>query len=576
MSNYLFLLSISPVQEFITQARKTKDLYAGSRLLSDLIKVIITELKKTNDFELIFPNLESDSFPNRFVCKLKVKSEEEIKKIGLEAEKVFKLHLNTIIENICKELYIPNPKANILNQFLEFFSINWCSVEIKSDYLTAYRELEKLHAGIKNVRSFKQLGNGAGEQGRKCSICGERNAYFYKKGRRNSLYYISNNAVEINSLQLDDNEALCLVDLIKRFYDSKHNSFPSTVEIAIHDQINSADKKLLNSKNISIQLLYKDESDKRDFSWSEGVANEQELRELINSVLERNNLKSNNLSRYYSTIIFDGDKMGNLLSGANLKDPSKLEDFHKALTLTLSANAKKAKAIVDAHGASVYAGGDDFLGFCPISKLFSILRQLDESFKSEVQAKIAHYLINPQEVTISAGVVIAHFKTPLQSVLKMAREMESVAKNKADRNAVALAVNNHSGNVLRTFWKWTDDYDNINNINYIIDALQNRDFSTNFIYKIIEEFQALDFAKNESYDRQLATELKRLMQNSITVAKTEIETPAEFKLRKVNLIDELLAKTQKLYYETEDNNKKQFFDLLKIIAFFAKELGGMR
>lgn len=43
---HLFLFTISPVQSFIAQARKTQDLYAGSLLLSELIDFAIHELKK--------------------------------------------------------------------------------------------------------------------------------------------------------------------------------------------------------------------------------------------------------------------------------------------------------------------------------------------------------------------------------------------------------------------------------------------------------------------------------------------------------------------------------------------------
>ena len=34
--NYLFTLIITPVQSFISQARKTKDLFVGSEILSSL------------------------------------------------------------------------------------------------------------------------------------------------------------------------------------------------------------------------------------------------------------------------------------------------------------------------------------------------------------------------------------------------------------------------------------------------------------------------------------------------------------------------------------------------------------
>ncbi|NPA53826.1 MAG: hypothetical protein GXO21_04085 [Aquificae bacterium] len=37
-NEYLFIFTITPVQSFIAQARKTRDLHAGSRILSELIK----------------------------------------------------------------------------------------------------------------------------------------------------------------------------------------------------------------------------------------------------------------------------------------------------------------------------------------------------------------------------------------------------------------------------------------------------------------------------------------------------------------------------------------------------------
>ena len=87
-NNYLFLFSISPVQSFISQARKTKDLDAGSKLLSEFVKKQIEFLKnKKSGVEVIFPNdTTSDSLPNRFVAKINVESDDEIRKVGKELE----------------------------------------------------------------------------------------------------------------------------------------------------------------------------------------------------------------------------------------------------------------------------------------------------------------------------------------------------------------------------------------------------------------------------------------------------------------------------------------------------------
>ncbi|MBK6682241.1 MAG: hypothetical protein IPG53_20725 [Ignavibacteriales bacterium] len=50
---YLFLLSIGPVQSFIAQARKSRDLRLGSELLSRLID---TALNEPSIKKVIFPS----------------------------------------------------------------------------------------------------------------------------------------------------------------------------------------------------------------------------------------------------------------------------------------------------------------------------------------------------------------------------------------------------------------------------------------------------------------------------------------------------------------------------------------
>jgi CRISPR-associated protein Cmr2 len=48
-------------------------------------------------------------------------------------------------------------------------------------------------------------------------------------------------------------------------------------------------------------------------------------------ILKRCNLKDSELPKYYALIMFDGDNMGKLLSGSELKDDVNLEEFHQLL-----------------------------------------------------------------------------------------------------------------------------------------------------------------------------------------------------------------------------------------------------
>jgi CRISPR-associated protein Cmr2 len=57
MTSYLYVLSIGPVQDFIAAARRTRDLWFGSHLLSEISKAAAREIAK-NGGKLIFPALD--------------------------------------------------------------------------------------------------------------------------------------------------------------------------------------------------------------------------------------------------------------------------------------------------------------------------------------------------------------------------------------------------------------------------------------------------------------------------------------------------------------------------------------
>jgi CRISPR-associated protein Cmr2 len=82
MSQHLFLFTIGPVQSFIAQARKTQDLYAGSRLLSELSKAAADAIKAKGG-KVIFPsNTEGESLPNRLLAEFTNVVEAELKQKG--------------------------------------------------------------------------------------------------------------------------------------------------------------------------------------------------------------------------------------------------------------------------------------------------------------------------------------------------------------------------------------------------------------------------------------------------------------------------------------------------------------
>lgn len=160
-NNSLFLFSIGPVQSFISQARKTQDLFMGSFILSFLtfksIEVVVEKYGPTN---IIYPDLygqplmdyylrskkievinSSDNFidqptiPNRFVAILPITEKQKIKDFASEIENKVKGFWSEIVNNILEafELKDKVDKNLIEKQTKNFPEIYWTAIPLKID-----------------------------------------------------------------------------------------------------------------------------------------------------------------------------------------------------------------------------------------------------------------------------------------------------------------------------------------------------------------------------------------------------------------------------------------------------------
>ncbi|HRG77856.1 MAG TPA: type III-B CRISPR-associated protein Cas10/Cmr2, partial [Leptospiraceae bacterium] len=162
MTQYLFLFTIGPVQSFIAQARKTQDLYAGSKLLSDLIEDTINDLRTIeSSAEIIFPNTILKSKPNRFIAILTdpkkngVLLEEYTRKNYLEKAKAIKNNFSRI------------DSEKLDSHLKNFLEIYWNAIPLENNTYTMedYSKLERELGEVKCSRKFFQL-NQDGEANR--------------------------------------------------------------------------------------------------------------------------------------------------------------------------------------------------------------------------------------------------------------------------------------------------------------------------------------------------------------------------------------------------------------------------
>jgi CRISPR-associated protein Cmr2 len=526
MKQYLFLFTIGPVQSFIKQARKTRDLYAGSQMLSELVAEGIKtceQAAKTQGATVkrIFPYFELDkkpeSLPNRFIVKIDFQTEPSATQLralagnsegGVEyaVRDCFKRMAKKALKNADKE-----PPKGFWPQIEQHLDIHWVFQPMDTDgYKSAYLALERLLGSVKNVRPFGQYqyqgGVPFGERGRKCSLDGENNALFFGHGS-NKNYISYNGGLTVETA--NENEGLSAVSFVKRNW--KQETFPSTAKVATlnlsfgEEEFDSKHYELLfkGSINFDEQLYFEENLNEQYFK-------KNGLHDLIPNLPDIRNKRQlvfggKKLCSYYALIAFDGDSMGKWLSGTMLSGGADLEDFHQKLSLRLSVFAKNSKAIVDDtnRGKTIYAGGDDYLGFINLQYLFEVVQELREAFHKEVNGDEAE-----MKLTFSAGIVVAHYKEPLGMVVQKARDMEKAAKKQGDRNAFGLAVLKASGEVQQTVYKWDENEDSLdgcsnwNALQGVFDGLKEEMYSNKYVVNLTTELHQLAGIDLDEVDEQ--------------------------------------------------------------------------
>lgn len=311
--------------------------------------------------------------------------------------------------------------------------------------------------------------------------------------------------------ELKEHEALCGICLVKRFLaralkekKSEHiltntfkdyESFPSTTELSLYDyyEKNNIIEKW-KQKEIA-QKLY----DATDDSKS-GVKYLQ------------------NKDKYFALLIMDGDNMGKLIMGETIaatwgsvlhpeiKKKMQNKDFeeryrnnwenlyeekrlitpaiHSAISEALGDFALYGvPRIIEQHGGRlIYAGGDDVCAIMPTDTVLTAAKEISEYYtrfysiisKDEndklkektiqenetinlTPGKLSHGMGKGEKISISAGIIIAHYKEPLTTVIRDSHILlDSYAKDKAGRNACAIELRKRSGGSRYFYRKWDD------------------------------------------------------------------------------------------------------------------------
>ncbi len=601
VSRSLLLFTIGPVQPFIAQARKTRDLWMGSFLLSTLMQAAMRHLAETKDQNgkprLIFPfeprtRGKVPDLPNKFVAILD--SGEEAEDAAAKAVENLRVCWDSIAQQVRDHILgkVPPfqealPIWDRQIKFDAFFEVYWVIAEERPEkdgmdeaYGPWYERAQRALDERKRLRDFCQLSHA--EMGEKSTISGEREALHGKEADLASVKKFWSKIAEVGEfseaqISHDGSERLDAIDTIKRFATAAREipkqPFPSTSTVAAAPFIagllekaptsQALNKALENWEHLtegvlaeganpgSLPYLVERAGVRRALLGRDGDCyfietftpkrleenyglpkDGQETQRLVKqapailSALRRTaaapDVKMQPLSPYYAVLRMDGDHMGTLLS--KVKDRDEHTEISKALS---HFSRKLALPIVETGkypAKLVYAGGDDVLALAPVCYVLDLCQQLQEAYveamKPSTQAlcKRAEQKGESLQVTMSAGIAIAHYLDPLSHVLREARSAEEAAKERYGRNAVVVTLLRRSGEPTTVGCKWryerlAQDNQPLALFKEIQGLLESGALSRKFVYNLAEEAAVISRLSQREPDGRSPqeSEIKRLL-----------------------------------------------------------------
>ncbi|MBA2677924.1 MAG: type III-B CRISPR-associated protein Cas10/Cmr2, partial [Ktedonobacteraceae bacterium] len=417
--NHMLMFALGPVQPFIMQARKTRDLWIGSLVLSKLMEAAMSGIKGQFVFPAIQTVKDIPDIPNKYVALFS--SLEQAQQAAQQSKEQIKERWVAMCQTVWeKVIAIYSDQATQIiwqrqTNFDHLFEIYWAIVERQEgkNYSAWLDETESLFAARKRLRDFRPQN----EPGEKSAISGEREVLRGIRTDREGLRLFWQKIARKHSssdINQQGDERLDAIDMIKRFAIQVHaiagkGAFPSTSSIATGSFVEklldsdpqreawrqwrevTAGKLASKSQDAAQDIPYLAQKASKEWQWilqrdgdlyfpavfaphrpekdydlPDSTSTIKRGKAALAALLdEADTLNITRPTPYYAIMQMDGDNMGLLLGS------TRAAADHEAISAALSDFARGiAPDLVERQYPArlVYAGGDDVLAFAPLAR----------------------------------------------------------------------------------------------------------------------------------------------------------------------------------------------------------------
>ncbi len=520
-----FHFTLGPVQAFVSQARRTRDFWAGSFLLSTLTAHAMNAVRKQNG-RIIMPEVSDDkmlervsqssgrgpnigTLPNCFEAaelsehfdgkKIAKAVQDEWKRIAdavwtfdrLETAGVDKNLWETQIEGFWEIAWViaDAQETNVLAM-----RKNWRNhypPEQSGDKCTMMGEWQEL-SGVsrpnrevqKNFWEGVRRGMGAGQMDlrdgeRLCAIAYVKRRFVHVWEKLNpgwtlptgvpSTSYMA--AVHwLERLIISDPDPQAIQDLCAEAKKAKALSEKLTRITCLSSALNDHPAISGHLVDIDGPLFFENElrllSESKHAKTGEMKPDEAKkirvLRKKVVASAKKNDPAFPDApSPFYAILVMDGDHLGKTKKAMG-GDAIKLSE-------ALAAFTGEVQVIVKKHGFLVYAGGDDVLALLPLENALDCALAVRNAYMTVFKNKA----VLSGNYSISAAVIYAHMKLPLTLVLKDAQYLlKEVAKDECERDAIAVRIWKPGGEQVTWSMKWGLNGAKVNKLSELAKAFQ--------------------------------------------------------------------------------------------------------